>query len=271
MPEQTITYARASEPKAPAGAPAADAPGEAGCRYRIVTVAEAVREVASARWDIPEFQRRFVWQPAQVCALADSLWRNYPIGGLLLWNTGAADEAPQGAPTWIADGQQRLTALCLMYGMEPPWVRRMTDALRARLRQRFDLRFDVEAASAAFVIAQPGEQRAAPRLIPVANLLALDLSQAHGRLELERLADALKRAGCCRALDAGALRARLGRVCMIGRREVAAAIVGHDRDGVLEIFARLNSRGMRFRRLLLKMAMEQIPAALRSRRRSRQP
>jgi len=32
---------------------------------------------------------------------------------------------------------------------------------------------------------------------------------------------------------------------------------------VLEIFARLNSRGMRFRRLLLKLAMEEIPAAIR--------
>jgi hypothetical protein len=53
---------------------------------------------------------------------------------------------------------------------------------------------------------------------------------------------------------------------MIGRRQLAAAVVSHGREGVLEVFARLNSRGMRFRRLLLKMAMEQIPAALRGRR-----
>lgn len=242
------------------------AAGEAGYQYRIVSVAVAVRKVANGEWDVPEFQRRFVWQAAQVCALADSLWRNYPIGGLLLWDTDGGG-GPRRAPLWIADGQQRLTSLCLMHGIEPPWAGRMPDAVRARFGRRFDLRFDVEADDAPFVVAPARGGRAAPRMVSVARLLALDPSQSRARLELERLAEALKAAGCCPEADAEELCARLGRVCMIGRREVAAAVVvGHGRDGVLEIFARLNSRGMRFRRLVLKMAMEQIPAALRGRR-----
>ena len=51
---------------------------------------------------------------------------------------------------------------------------------------------------------------------------------------------------------------------MIRKRELVATLVQHEREGVLEIFERLNSRGMRFRKLLLKLAMEEIPAAIRS-------
>ena len=62
---------------------------EAGYAYRVVTVREAVERCVSGEWDIPEFQRRFVWRPSQVCALADSMWRNYPFGALLLWRAVA--------------------------------------------------------------------------------------------------------------------------------------------------------------------------------------
>jgi hypothetical protein len=53
---------------------------------------------------------------------------------------------------------------------------------------------------------------------------------------------------------------------MIYQRELVATLVEHPREDVLEIFERLNSRGMRFRKLLLKLAMEEIPAAIRGAR-----
>ena len=53
---------------------------------------------------------------------------------------------------------------------------------------------------------------------------------------------------------------------MIRHRKLVATLVHHEREDVLEIFERLNSRGMRFRRLLLKLAMEEIPAAIRGAR-----
>jgi len=55
--------------------------------YRVVTVGEAVERAVSGEWDVPEFQRQFVWRPSQVCDVADSLWRAYPIGALLLWRS----------------------------------------------------------------------------------------------------------------------------------------------------------------------------------------
>lgn len=65
---------------------------ELGYGYRVVTVDEAVERAFSGEWDVPEFQRQFVWQPAQVCDLADSLWRNYPIGALLLWRRAESND-----------------------------------------------------------------------------------------------------------------------------------------------------------------------------------
>lgn len=88
-------------------------------------VHEIVAQAVSKNVDIPEFQREFIWDPDQVKLLAESLYRNYPIGSLLLWNSSDYQEAkgPQGtqASLWIVDGQQRTTALCLLLGQKPYW------------------------------------------------------------------------------------------------------------------------------------------------------
>lgn len=34
---------------------------------------------------LPEFQRPFVWKRRQIIELVDSIYRNYPIGSMLLW------------------------------------------------------------------------------------------------------------------------------------------------------------------------------------------
>ncbi len=68
---------------------------------------------------MPDIQRPFVWASKKVRDLFDSMYRGYPIGTLMLWETGAeagtrqigleaADRAPQ---LLIVDGQQRLTSL----------------------------------------------------------------------------------------------------------------------------------------------------------------
>lgn len=235
-------------------------------RFRVATVLEAVENATAGRWDVPEFQREFVWKPSQVCALADSLWRNYPIGPLLLWEPGTGVDGP--APVWIADGQQRLTALCLLCGFDPSWFQRKPERFRARVHQRFDIRFDVSAPNGwRFVAANPGRADSDPRLIPTGRLMATDATTRSGEYEMERLVRELKDARCCPELDAEEIYRRLARVSMLRHREIVATVVNHRRrEEVLEIFARLNSRGMHFRRLLLKLLMEEIPAAIRGMR-----
>jgi hypothetical protein len=246
---------------------------EGACSFRVVTVMEAVEQAAAGQWDVPEFQREFVWKPAQVCGLADSLWRNYPIGALLLWQMET--QGGRQPPLWIADGQQRVTALCLLHGQTPSWFSRKPDEFRSRVRQRFDIRFDISAhGGPRFLIASElrRNEESDPRFIPTGRLMAIDPDSKNGRNELERLVRDLKDAGCCPGLDEPQIYRRLLRVSLMRRREVVATLVNHQqRDEVIDIFERLNSRGMRFRKLVLKLMMEEIPAAIRGMKGRYQP
>src|SRR6266436_5043616 len=55
--------------------------------YEQTRLLELVERAVNHRWSIPEFQRGFVWKPTQVRDLAESLWLDYPIGSLLVWNS----------------------------------------------------------------------------------------------------------------------------------------------------------------------------------------
>ena len=77
---------------------------------------------------IPEFQREYVWTREQAKQLVFSLYRQYPVGGLLLWKT---DNPPAlknlksppdklGTVNVLLDGQQRLTTLYMLITGEIP-------------------------------------------------------------------------------------------------------------------------------------------------------
>ena len=101
-----------------ASGPAQESPpeDEHGYRYSVVTVGEAVERAVSGEWDVPEFQRQFVWQPSQVCDLADSLWRNYPIGALLL-SRSAKRRRP--APVAMVDSGRPAAAYLPVHFVRP--------------------------------------------------------------------------------------------------------------------------------------------------------
>ena len=78
-----------------------------------------IEDIRTGRVALPDIQRPFVWSSSKVRDLFDSMYRGYPIGTLMLWETGAevgtrrigvgdSDRAPQ---LLIVDGQQRLTSL----------------------------------------------------------------------------------------------------------------------------------------------------------------
>ena len=73
---------------------------------------------------IPAFQRGFVWNQEQVLDLIDSIYNDYPIGSILLWNSLERlnstrniggflipDREPQYPVNYVLDGQQRLSAI----------------------------------------------------------------------------------------------------------------------------------------------------------------
>jgi len=97
------------------------------------TVRELVDMVKRGELRLPEMQRRYVWTAGRVRDLLDSLYRGYPSGTILVWET---DHEPPARDLAVAqarnvfmtqkmllDGQQRLTSLCAVLGGEPVIVR----------------------------------------------------------------------------------------------------------------------------------------------------
>lgn len=86
------------------------------------TVASLVDQFMDGTIRLPEIQREYVWTREKVRALVDSIYKGYPSGSILLWDTDApvqtrptaAAEANSGtakATRLLLDGQQRITSL----------------------------------------------------------------------------------------------------------------------------------------------------------------
>lgn len=85
-------------------------------------VEDLLDEVRRGRVRIPHFQRALKWKREDALQLLDSMYRGYPVGTLLLWETHApADELVFGSvrlsgsesrnALLVVDGQQRLVSL----------------------------------------------------------------------------------------------------------------------------------------------------------------
>jgi hypothetical protein len=97
------------------------------------SVDELVTMIQRGELRLPEMQRRYVWRSTRVRDLLDSLYRGYPSGAILLWET---DEVvplqefavkqqgnPYSSTRLLLDGQQRLTSLSAVIRGEPINVR----------------------------------------------------------------------------------------------------------------------------------------------------
>jgi hypothetical protein len=82
---------------------------------------------------LPEIQRHYVWRATRVRDLMDSLYRGYPSGSILMWETDepiptrdfaiAQESTAFAGRKLLLDGQQRLTSLTAVLNGEPVSVR----------------------------------------------------------------------------------------------------------------------------------------------------
>jgi hypothetical protein len=82
---------------------------------------------------LPEIQRHYVWRATQVRNLLDSLYRGYPSGSILMWETDEPvptrdfaidqDTTAFAGRKLLLDGQQRLTSLTAVLNGDPINVR----------------------------------------------------------------------------------------------------------------------------------------------------
>lgn len=97
------------------------------------SVEELVGMMDRGELRLPEMQRRYVWRSTRVRDLMDSLYRGYPSGAILLWETDEAvplqdmavaqQSAPYQTQRLLLDGQQRLTSLSAVIRGQPVIVR----------------------------------------------------------------------------------------------------------------------------------------------------
>jgi len=97
------------------------------------TVEELVGMIERGELRLPEMQRRYVWRATRVRDLLDSLYRGYPSGAILVWDTD--EDVPErdfpvsqernvyGNTRLLLDGQQRLTSLLAVTRGSPVKVR----------------------------------------------------------------------------------------------------------------------------------------------------
>lgn len=97
------------------------------------SVEELVSMIERGELRLPEMQRQYVWRSTRVRDLLDSLYRGYPSGAILLWETDEAvpqqkfavaqSTNPYQSTRLLLDGQQRLTSLSAVIRGEPVNVR----------------------------------------------------------------------------------------------------------------------------------------------------
>lgn len=112
-----------------------------------ISVRQLVDKVISGELTLPEMQRRYVWTAVKVRDLFDSLYRSYPSGTILVWETDHITHdrnlqvseivnAQYSSKLLLLDGQQRLTSLTAILSGNPVQVRNK--------RKPIDIYFNLE-------------------------------------------------------------------------------------------------------------------------------
>ena len=205
------------------------------------TLGGLLEQIKTGQIGLPDIQRPFVWKNVKVRDLLDSMYRGYPVGYLLLWQTGVevthrtiGDDQKQVAPSLvIVDGQQRLTSLFAVFTGEEV-VR--SDFRRERIRIAFNPlngRFDVASA------ATNNDRSFIPDITPLLsgrrNLIAT-FNDYITRLESARPVSEAER---------GAVEEALGRLQGLSTFPLTALQLASnvEEEDVAEVFVRINSTG----------------------------
>lgn len=120
-----------------------------------VKIDKLISRVAEGDIKIPAFQRRFVWDQEQVVELLDSIYHDYPIGSILLWNSHEKLKATRNIcgfsipereasypVNYVLDGQQRLSTIYAVFCKDRT---QSTDLGESADLETFDIFFDLDA------------------------------------------------------------------------------------------------------------------------------
>ncbi len=188
------------------------------------------------RLALPEFQRGYVWNRDQVRGLMQSLYRQHPVGTLLVWTTEIDPNYMRGdvgstndPVTLLLDGQQRITSLYgVMRGQAPPFF-------QGNERSFTGLYFHV--LDEIFEFYGPVKMRDDPLWVSVTGIFTKGVKE---------VVNDILAASDGRDLDVGSLYGPLMTIESIQNREIHVDVISgrmHTIDEVVEIFNRINSGG----------------------------
>lgn len=255
--------------------------------FNETTVIGAIQAVGRNEYVLPAIQREFVWGSDRICQLFDSLMQDFPVGQLLFWQIDAerarhyrfyrfmrhyhardafrcveAEPYDRGPLTGVLDGQQRLTALNIglrgSMAIKKPYGRWANDDAFPRQTLHLNLTTpELDGADGTvydFKFLVENEDPPHPGWFPVPSILEMGSGpEMLNWLMTERgiEGDELKRAYA--RLD------RLHRVVHVEKPLAYFTETSQDLDRVLQIFIRVNSKGMvlSYSDLLLSIATAQ--------------
>ena len=185
---------------------------------------------------LPVFQRGYVWNREQIRKLFASLYKKYPVGTLLVWETSSANAKnqdnmpiPHVPVNLLLDGQQRITSLyAVIRGYEPKFFNGDPNKLEG-------LYFNIEDES--FEFYQSNKMKDDPRWINISNLFGEKFAM------LPKIAAELNEVGFD---NTGEYIGRLYSILSIPDYDIHTdRVTGSDKtvEEVVEIFKLINSEG----------------------------
>lgn len=211
-----------------------------------LSVQEIIDELKRGQIRVPEIQRGYVWKRSQIAQLLDSLYRGFPTGSLLLWDTDdpqivrnlktglGTTITPDFTPKIVLDGQQRITSLGRVFD---PKTERQDRVFFNVLTETFEVY--------------------SPRMASDPSWLDTTELLSDGITELDVM-DRLVDAGIVTRSDReqrNLIHGRLKKLSDIRKYKYPIEIVREDDlEVVTEVFIRVNSGGTRLREAELALA-----------------
>ncbi|MFC2991633.1 GmrSD restriction endonuclease domain-containing protein [Halomonas tibetensis] len=118
---------------------------------------ELLKDITTGKIQLPDFQRGWVWDDDHVQSLLVSIARSFPVGAVMLMETGGEvrfetrpveginpDSVTKAPDQLILDGQQRLTSLTQAVGLTSPVDTRTAKGKDIKRHYYFDIRTALE-------------------------------------------------------------------------------------------------------------------------------
>lgn len=216
---------------------------------RVRSLKNYLEEFEQGVFQIPSFQRDFLWSQDDIKQLFDSIKNNYPIGSILFWKpfenaTSWIEESKVGPykikskndkdPIYILDGFQRLSSLFGCLTNPEKFNKNNLELDKKEWNKNFNLFYDLDEEQ--FVYLRSSSNKLAYQVPVYVFMNSIDFRQ-YARKNLENIIDETKIELYYDRAD------EIGQV--LNNYQIASVDINYaDIEEAVEIFWRVNARGM---------------------------